>query len=162
MMDEGAVVRLITDGNLAKLARWLRALGCDTVCHDGRADRLLLLKALREDRVVVTKSRGLAAWPFRGRLVLIRADRLEDQLAEAAEALSLRLDDRAVLGRCLDCNEPLSDVEKDAVVGRVPAYVLGTQESFRRCNRCGRVFWAGSHAERMLRIMRSRIPPRLP
>lgn len=161
-MEAGGVVKLMVDGNLGKLARWLRALGCDTVCHEGRADRSLLQRALLEGRIAVTKSRTLAAWPFRGRLVLITADRWEDQLAEAASVLGLSFDARVVLGRCLDCNETLSEVEKSAVEGLVPAYVFGSQENFRRCGRCGRIYWAGSHAERMLRIMRSRIPSRLP
>ncbi len=158
----GGAVKLIVDGNLGKLARWLRALGCDTVIHDGRADRFLLRKALLEGRIAVTKSLTLAARPFRGRLVLITADRWEEQLAEVAAALGLSFDDRVVLGRCLDCNEVLSDVEKGALEGLVPPYVLETQPSFRRCGCCGRVYWAGSHAERMLRVMRSRIPSRPP
>jgi uncharacterized protein with PIN domain len=161
-MDRGETMRVITDGNLGRLARWLRALGCDAVVHGGRADRFLLLRALREDRVVLTMSRRLAERPFRGRLVRIAAERWEEQLTEAAEALGLHCDDRTVLGRCLDCNAPLLDAGRDEVRDRVPAYVLATQETFWRCARCGRVFWAGSHAERMLRIMRSRTPSRLP
>jgi hypothetical protein len=161
-VEAGGVVKLIVDGNLGKLARWLRALGCDTVCHEGRADRFLLRRAYLEERIVVTKSRTLAARPFRGRLVLITADRWEEQLVEAVAALGLSFDALAVLGRCLECNEVLSDVEKGAVEGLVPPYILETQPGFRRCGRCGRVYWAGSHAERMLRVMRSRIPSRPP
>lgn len=161
-VEADGVVKLIVDGNLGKLARWLRALGCDAVSHAGRADRFLLRRALLEERIAVTKSRTLETRPFRGRLVLITADRWEEQLAEAAAALGLSFDPRAVLGRCLDCNEVLSDVEKGAVEGLVPAYVLETQPNFRRCGHCGRVYWAGSHAERMLRVMRSRIPSRPP
>lgn len=160
MADE--VPRLIADGNLGKLVRWLRALGCDAVLHDGRADRSLLLRALREDRVVITKSRALAARPFRGRLIRIAAERWEEQLAETAGALGLRFDGSRVLGRCLECNEPLSEVEKGDLEGRVPAHVFATQAAFRECGRCGRIYWAGSHAERMLRVMGRRIPPRRP
>lgn len=161
-MAAGGAVKLIVDGNLGKLARWLRALGCDTAIHEGRADRYLLRRALLEDRIAVTKSRRLAARPFRGRLILIAADRWEEQLAETVSSLDLSFDARAVLGRCLDCNETLSEVEKSTVEGLVPAYIFETQAAFRRCGRCGRIFWAGSHAERMLRVMRSRIPSRLP
>lgn len=161
-MAAASAVRLIVDGNLGRLARWLRALGCDAAIHEGRADRHMLRRAFLENRIAVTKSRSLAARPFRGRLILITADRWDEQLAEAAAALELSFDDRATLGRCLDCNETLSEVKKIAVEGLVPAYIFETQAAFRSCGRCGRIFWAGSHAEKMLRVMRSRIPSRLP
>jgi len=161
-MDGGSGQRLITDHTLGKLARWLRALGCDVACHRGRADRSLLRRALLEDRIVVTRSRNLAERPFRGGLVLVTAEGWEEQLGEVARALNLSPDDGSVLGRCLECNEVLTAADCSDVKGRVPDYILETQEAFRICMSCGRVFWSGSHAARMLRVMRRRIPPRPP
>jgi uncharacterized protein with PIN domain len=35
------------------------------------------------------------------------------------------------------------------VAGRLPPQVLETQDDFRTCDVCGRVYWKGSHWERM-------------
>jgi uncharacterized protein with PIN domain len=51
--------------------------------------------------------------------------------------------------RCLHCNAPLRQVSKAEVAGRLPPQVLETQDDFRTCDVCGRVYWKGSHWERM-------------
>jgi uncharacterized protein with PIN domain len=138
---------------LGRLARWLRAMGYDTLYsgpspgHAG--DRRLLALAHADDRILVTRDRVLArlAEP---RGCLIRSERLDDQLVEAVERLALAPDPQAWLSRCLECNGPLEPRPRHELGGLVPEQVLATQETFVACPGCGRIYWAGSHADRML------------
>jgi len=138
---------------LGTLARWLRALGYDTLYFGQVDDRDLRQVAIREDRVLVTRDRRLAllAWP---RACLITAEALDEQLAEAVAALGLATDEERWLSRCLDCNTPLTPRTREEVRGRVPERVLTTHEVFSDCPGCGKVYWPGSHADAMLERLR--------
>jgi hypothetical protein len=60
------------------------------------------------------------------------------------------------------CNEQLAEVDRETARERVPAYVARTQESFRACPGCRRVYWRGTHwqqmDEQLARILESEIP----
>ena len=47
------------------------------------------------------------------------------------------------------CNDPLQPVAKAAVLHRLPPMVRVQQQSFSRCPRCARLYWPGSHWQRM-------------
>ena len=53
--------------------------------------------------------------------------------------------------RCMRCNEPLQPVAKADVLHRVPPMVRVERQSFSRCPRCARLYWRGSHWQRMRR-----------
>jgi uncharacterized protein with PIN domain len=51
--------------------------------------------------------------------------------------------------RCMECNGELGVVEPGTVAGRVPRGVIRDQKEFFLCEGCGRVFWHGSHWDRI-------------
>jgi uncharacterized protein with PIN domain len=51
--------------------------------------------------------------------------------------------------RCAECNGELDRVTADDVAAVVPPYVIATAPRFRRCSDCGRVYWPGTHTERI-------------
>jgi uncharacterized protein with PIN domain len=51
--------------------------------------------------------------------------------------------------RCLHCNWLLTPVRKEDVLARLPEKVALHYEAFTVCTRCERVFWEGSHWQRM-------------
>jgi hypothetical protein len=134
---------------LGTLARWLRALGYDTLYFGQAQDRALRRVAIQEDRVLVTRDRRLALLA-RPRACLIAAEEPDEQLAELLANLGLTADEERWLSRCLDCNTVLTPRNKDEVRGRVPEHVLATHVAFSDCPGCGKVYWPGSHADRML------------
>ena len=71
------------------------------------------------------------------------------QLAEIVERLALAPPDTHWLTRCLECNTALEPRVKEAVRALVPPRVFATQSNFVGCPSCGRVFWPGSHFNRM-------------
>jgi hypothetical protein len=144
--------RFVADVMLGRLARWLRALGYDTLYFRDAADSRLLGIALREQRRLLTRDARLAtrAGP---QALLVSAEDVDAQLREVVVRCGLR--SRAPLSRCLECNSTLARREPDAVRERVPPYTLATQPAFWECEGCRRVFWAGTHARGIL----SRIHP---
>jgi uncharacterized protein with PIN domain len=141
--------RFVVDTMLGRLARWLRAMGYDTLYPGQVDDRRLLQLARAEERILVTRDRMLArlAEP---RSCLIRAEVLDDQVLEAIERLALSPDGGDWLSRCLECNARLEPGPQDSLQGLVPEHVFATHTDFMRCPTCARIYWAGSHVDRML------------
>lgn len=145
-------MRFLCDAMLGGLAKWLRAAGYDTYyAREGTdvSDRSLTLKALEEDRVLLTSDGGfLERKPVRdGRVGFMRVPHapLEGQLRLVVERFGL------VRGqsRCMECNGELEIVAPGAVAERVPPGVRRDHEEFFLCRGCGRVFWHGSHWARI-------------
>jgi hypothetical protein len=155
-------VRFLTDRSLGRLSKWLRLLGYDTVYYRGEADRAFLRKAEKEGRVVITRKRDLAGRSHPGPIVVLREDLVEDQIREVLSRLSLQPDPASLFRRCLLCNDDLEDVGPDRAAGLVPEYVWGQVRDFRRCPRCGKIYWPGTHRDRALQFLRTHIPGHFP
>jgi uncharacterized protein len=152
MMD---VPRFVADVMLGRLARWLRALGYDTLYFRDAPDRRLLALALAERRRLLTRDVALALRAREAGL-LVRAETLDLQIREVAEACGLA--GRRALSRCLECNGVLVPTAPEAVRDRVPPYTFATRREFWVCSGCRRVFWAGTHVAGI----RRRLEPYLP
>jgi uncharacterized protein len=141
--------RFVVDTMLGRLARWLRAMGYDTLYPGQCADRELLRIARAEERLLVTRDRMLArlAHP---RGCLIVAEEVDEQIVETVAQLALAPAETDWLSRCLECNGLLEQRDKAALSDLVPDHVLATQSEFMGCPGCGRIYWSGSHADRML------------
>lgn len=148
----GAEPRFIADAMLGKLARWLRLVGVDTAWEPHIPDERLVRRSLSEGRTILTRDRRLPhEWRVEG-VYLVAAEGALRQLREVIGAFDLREGLRP-LTRCSHCNVSLLDSTKKAVRGRVPSRVLATEREFRECPACGRVYWAGSHAVRIRRVV---------
>jgi len=141
--------RFIVDTMLGRLARWLRAMGYDTLYPGQAADRQLLQIARAEERILITRDRMLArlAHP---QGCLITAEQVDEQIREAIAQLALAPAASEWLSRCLECNARLEPRDTATLSTLVPDHVLRTQREFMGCPGCGRIYWGGSHAERML------------
>ncbi|GBC99515.1 hypothetical protein HRbin17_02040 [bacterium HR17] len=147
-----AAPRFIADVMLGKLARWLRILGYD-VAYDPRADdEQLVRQAVAEGRTLLTKDRRLVErWRKKLRqhgYLLLASDDWREQLRQTVHHFRLDTHNHR-LTRCPDCNGVLEAVDKEAVRYRVPFFVFAHYDRFARCQRCGKVYWAGSHYERI-------------
>jgi len=140
--------RFVVDTMLGRLARWLRAMGYDTLYPGQAEDRRLLQLARAEERILVTRDRMLARLG-QPHSCLIRGERVDDQIVEAVEQLALAPDERDWLSRCLECNGTLERGAPESLPGHVPEHVLALHTEFTRCPGCARIYWAGSHADRM-------------
>lgn len=146
----GETARFLLDGMLGRLAKWLRAAGHDAVYEAPFDDLALAQRARQEDRILLTRDRGLAR--RRGiRSLLIPEEQLDGQLTRV---LSL-FPSPETGSRCMVCNVPLEEVPRAAVQDFLPPYVRQHHERFWLCPSCRRVFWRGSHWRHMQERLRS-------
>ncbi|SFM41852.1 Mut7-C RNAse domain-containing protein [Thermodesulforhabdus norvegica] len=140
------VPRFAVDAMLGKMAKWLRFMGFDTLYVYVRYPHEVR-RLVSEGRVFVTRNRR---WQGMKGVIVISANDLDDQIVELAEVLDFALpDDDEWFSRCGRCNAVLEQVDRRSVTGMVPEYVWETTEEFFRCPTCGKVYWPGSHVERM-------------
>jgi uncharacterized protein with PIN domain len=144
-------MKFICDDNLGKLAKWLRTLGYDTLFFDPIEDGELVARALKDDRVVLSRDTQLSRFKLKlgEKLVLISSDKPLEQLKQVLKHLKLKPGKESLFSRCLLCNEPLEDVEKEKIKDKLYPYVYRTQDEFSRCPECGRIYWPATHVERM-------------
>jgi uncharacterized protein with PIN domain len=137
---------------LGSLARWLRFFGYDTAFFEsGVPDDELARLASVEGRWLLTRDRELAA--VGPRTMMVRSEDLESQLTEVFNRLGLRPAAELERARCGECNGELITVAPEEIQDVVPPFVLETAPRFRRCSVCRRVYWPGTHSERILETM---------
>ncbi|HZK67273.1 MAG TPA: Mut7-C RNAse domain-containing protein [Chloroflexota bacterium] len=141
----------IADVNVGKLARWLRVLGYDTLFINPIDDGLLVEIALREGRIVLTRDTHIPERRLvtsgQVRVLVVEGDRVEEQLRFVERALGITAS--GMLSRCLECNVALEPVDRSEVAELVPPYVYRTQTRYHSCPSCGKIYWPGTHWERM-------------
>jgi uncharacterized protein with PIN domain len=147
--EPGRPPRIAADAMLGRLARWLRLLGFDVSWTADIDDADLVRQAIQEERVLLTRDRKLGDAFRVPDLLVLRAEQPEEQLREVCAALDLRRHFRPFT-RCSVCNTELRDVPRESVRNEVPGRILREQPHFRRCPRCTRVYWQGSHTDRLL------------
>ena len=140
-------MKFLADTMLGRLATWLRLLGYDTLYLADASDAELARRARVEQRVLLTRDVELTR--RRGvRALLIESEHIEEQIQQVFHTLHLTA--RDAFSRCAACNCVLEDIRKEQVRGKVPPYVFHTQERFRRCPQCARIYWRGTHWARIL------------
>ena len=147
--------RFVADGHLGKLARNLRLLGFDTIYEVGANDRRLLEIMIAEDRAVLTRDRRLLMHSVVRHGFCPRSSDPEAQTAEVLRRFGSFDSPGAVapFTRCLECNGLLKSVPKEEVLERLAGEPLTLKyyDFYRLCPTCGRIYWAGSHFDKLAR-----------
>jgi uncharacterized protein with PIN domain len=65
-------------------------------------------------------------------------------------------------GRCLSCNEILSDIPAESVRNRVPEYVFKHHAGFKICPACRKIFWPGTHRKSVLKTLQRLLQDAIP
>ncbi len=140
--------RFVADAHLGGLAHLLRMAGFDTLYDNGYRDEQIERIAIAEQRIVLTRDRDLLKRRGISHGCCVRGLRSEAQLREIFDRLDLA---RAAkpLTLCLCCNLQLHAVDKAQVEARLPQAVRERHRQFSACAGCGRVYWPGSHWQRM-------------
>ena len=149
-------ITFIVDSNAGKLARWLRMMGYDTLFFSDIEDGHLVDMAMKEGRVVVTRDTQIAKRRVAAngslKVILSRDDDPKQQLLQVLKELNL--DCRQLqFTRCLECNQRLVSRSKEEVKDLVPPCVFRTQTQYMQCPSCSRIYWQGTHWQRMKRAL---------
>lgn len=139
--------RFAADIMLGRLATWLRLLGLDTAYGSHLSGTALVRLARREQRIILTRDRRLARQ--RGLpLLFIDSDHFRDQVRQVVFAFGIDPLD-GVFTLCVRCNARLQAIPHAEAAPRVPPYVAGTTQDFRQCPRCHRIYWPGTHHDKV-------------
>jgi len=145
-------IRFAVDANVSKLAGLLRMTGFDTFSDPGLDDGELAEISYQDQRILLTRDNALRKRKkvVHGRLV--RHHKPVEQLREIIDLYGLR-DKIEPFSRCLRCNDRLREVAKEEIMDRLQPLTRKYYDDFMICPRCDRLYWPGSHRERMVQII---------
>lgn len=140
--------RFVLDQHLTRLAAYLRLLGFDALCRVPFPDAELAQISAGEDRVLLTRDKGVL---MRAQVVhghFVRALHPRQQVPEILHRFGARAT-LAPFSRCMRCNAALGPVPREQVAHRLHAATLDLYERYWTCPVCDRIFWEGPHVRRM-------------
>jgi hypothetical protein len=148
----------LADANVGRLATYLRLIGMDVVFDRDYRDAEVARLAALQGRVVLTRDRGVlrrksVAW---GRLV--RSNDPVEQARDVVRFFGLA-SQAAPFTRCVRCNVALQAASKAEVLHLLEPRTKKYYQEFHRCPACGRVYWAGSHHDRMAEMFDRLVGP---
>lgn len=146
------VMRFVADAHLGGLARLLRMAGFDTLYDNNFDDGEIETIASQQHRIVLTRDRDLLKRRTITHGCYLHAQKPAQQLRELFERLDLARSARP-FSLCLHCNAPLHAVDKALVLQRIPPRAQALYQQFSTCDVCRRVFWQGSHWQRMRALL---------
>lgn len=147
-LQKRTATKFVVDGHLGKLARDLRLLGFDVFYQNTAQDRHLLEVMQREGRALITRDRRLLMHAIVQEGYCPRSHHHEEQTIEVVKRFDLT-SALAPFTRCLACNTRLETIEKKEVVERLEPLTKIYYEKFRRCPGCGKIYWGGSHFDKL-------------
>lgn len=143
-------MRFATDRSLGKLGRKLRAAGFDTLCQH-QCGQHRFFDTIETDRIILTRTRAVQRRFRKRRLIFIKDNDASHQMRQVIRTLAVSSRHLNCFSRCLECNSAVSPVDRASIKGRVPGYVWQHHRLFHVCRSCQRIYWAGSHQQRMRR-----------
>lgn len=144
--------RFVLDVHLGRLANYLRLLGFDTLYRNDYDDEELARISSSERRILLTRDRGLLKRSIVTHGYCLCSTNPRQQLVEVLHRFDLFGSVRP-FRRCLHCNDLIEPVDKAAIGDRLPPKVRQYYDEFRRCRGCDRIYWKGSHYERLERFV---------
>jgi len=144
--------KFILDIHLGKLARYMRMVGLDTAYKNSYTDDELIDISLKEKRTLLTKDSGILKRNEVTHGYWIRNENAEEQLREVVERFDFKNQIKEFT-RCLECNLTLIEIEKGKIIERLPPKVKDWQNEFYFCEKCDKIYWKGTHIDRMKNII---------
>jgi uncharacterized protein len=141
--------RFVLDVHLGKLARHLRLLGFDTRYRNDFDDPEIIRIAAEERRIILTRDIGILKRNAVTHGYWLRSTDPEEQVREVLKRFDLHGRVRP-FHRCTRCNGLIEPVDKAAVRSRLEPRTERYYDEFFRCTDCGRIYWKGSHFQKMI------------
>ena len=144
--------RFIADTNLGNIARYMRVLGFDTCFDPSLSTRAIIELSLKEDRIIITKSRRLLKFRDVTYGILLRPGTSEAQIKNILFRLGIK-DRVKPFSRCLRCNSILIRVEKKKIIDRIPLKTRSFCNEYSHCESCDKIYWEGTHVFEMKKVI---------
>ena len=134
-------LKFACNSTLGKLAKYLRALGIDTI-YLKELNREALSTQIGE-RILLTRNTALSSLRDKGIEVdILATEKPFLQLKYILEKYRPRIKPYT---RCIECNTVLVPKDKSDAKGNVPFFVYQNYDEFYYCSRCDKFYWEGTH-----------------
>lgn len=150
--SDPARLRFVLDNHLGKLAVYLRMLGFDAVYRNDFDDQALAEICQEQGRILLTRDRRLLMRSQVQRGYWLRSKTPRLQVIEVVRRYGLQAHIRP-FDRCMGCNTPLQPVKKEDILHRLQPLTRLYFDEFSICPGCERIYWKGSHFQRMNRFI---------
>ena len=143
-------MRFLCDHMLMGLGRWLRIAGYDTlIISTSIGDPEIYIMAQADKRLILTRDHHFIEMPGSDDIV---CHLTSNTLADCIQELTFKLGINWLhnpFSRCLVCNTLFVKDFDPALLKDVPADVLQNKDHISYCEVCQKLYWQGSHTERM-------------
>ncbi len=139
-------IRFYVDGTVLRLGKWLRMLGID-------APKLPRNLDVSPNSCILTKK--TTGYKSAHHVILVPYDNIEEQLTWFARRFSDAIKWERFGTRCRNCNLELVRVSRETVRNKVPDYISQTHDDFMICPQCQKIYWKGSHVDKMRAFLNS-------
>lgn len=140
--------KFILDVHLGRLAKYLRAMGFDTLYRNDYPDNEVVEISNKERRIILTRDKGLLMRNAVQRGYWVRNTGVKDQAFEIMKKFDLFAVIHA-FKRCMECNGLIEPVSKESIIHLLQSRTRQYYDEFFRCTGCQKVYWKGSHYGRM-------------
>ncbi|MGE5353635.1 MAG: Mut7-C RNAse domain-containing protein [Acidobacteriota bacterium] len=144
--------KFVLDVHLGKLARYMRMLGLDTLYDNNYTKDDLVNISIEKRRTILTRDRNILKRNDVTHGYWVRSEDAIKQAREVIERFHLERELKE-FSRCMECNGMLESVNKEEVIDEIPPKVEQSQTEFYRCPNCRKVYWKGSHYEKMKKLI---------
>jgi len=142
--------KFLCDTTVGKLAKLLRMIGFDTEICPSHHPKDVIELALNQNRVILTRNSVIAEMKLARDILLLDEYEPYNQLGTVLKNFDIKVDQSKLLTRCMVDNTVLDAVSKEEVKGQVWPYVYETQDDFKKCPTCGRIYWPATHVNAMI------------
>lgn len=128
-------------------------MGFDAVYYDKESKGTLIIEALRDDRMIVTRTKEKID-DLQKQTIIVANDSVKEQLKEVIGKAKLKIEEEKMFSRCTLCNCVLVASNKEEIKTLIPERVYSQQTVFKKCPSCGKVYWQGSHWGNVSNVVR--------
>uniref|UniRef100_A0A7C4AJV6 Mut7-C RNAse domain-containing protein n=1 Tax=Thermodesulfovibrio aggregans TaxID=86166 RepID=A0A7C4AJV6_9BACT len=147
-------VRFVADVMLGSLSRWLRLFGFDTLYSNKFTDKELIKISIQDSRILLTRDTILAKSKLLKNVLLIHSEDVKEQIKEVLSQIPC-INLFSLTPRCPVCNGEMEKIKKEEIMkfkNEIPDHVFFTSEEFVVCRSCKKLYWHGTHKDRINKI----------
>lgn len=143
----------VADVMLKKLARWLRLLGVEVLYPPSVDDDEIIEFTKKNNKILLTMDSELCKRARKQgvRVFLMPRRETDQQLALLVRRFKIDLSKAPSTVLCPLCNGTLKQVGRKEVRNRIPQELLEKHDVFWMCGKCKKVYWEGTHWEKINR-----------
>lgn len=144
--------KFVLDVHLGTLARYIRLLGFDTLYRNNLEDAEIINLSVSEQRIILTRDLLILKNGKVTHGYFVRETNPMKQIMEIVRRFDLR-DQVNPFSRCLDCNGIIMKVDKINIEQKLKPNTRKVFQEFYQCQSCMKVYWKGSHYEKLMGLI---------